>query len=505
MKSNTIKLFGVSLIFALLVSMMISCSSAQKKVEEPVQVQKTPEQIKNEMLWNEHNTFIGEKKDDPDIYWGEGIYSIGNDLGNAKIEAKKRALKDLSQKIEVQVTSELSNTLTEKDITSGKKYSTQVEEEFVSKIKTYTDQVITDVQGKDFIDYPEDGELTYFAYIDKSKYKEEVEKDLSTKRLMIKSAIQRGNNEFSDHRFLTALSGWIQAKHDLIRFFGNLPLEIDLDDGNIVEVNSYLESRLRAFLLNISISFIDDKFYYDAQGNVSGRPTVIAQYIDKTQSKYPLARFPLKVEFVKGSGETVSSIKTENYGQADIPINYVDPQNIFSTIEVMLDVKEIGGLDLFSIPNISTAVLNLKKTKTVALVVYFDVSGNLLVPHEVFNQVQSLFINNGFNVISLAEQVSVMDPNVFKEANNKNADYLYSVIVKTASVSQVGGYDNMYKASCGGSVSLFKLPQKNTAGSANIPTEEGFGVTRDGACWDALGNLKEIIYNKTTQIIESIL
>jgi len=62
----------------------------------------------------------------------------------------------------------------------------------------------------------------------------------------------------------------------------------------------------------------------------------------------------------------------------------------------------------------------------------------------------------------------------------------------------------MYKASCGGSVSLYKLPQKNIISSENIPLHEGFGVTREGACWDALGNLKEIIFKKTSDIIERL-
>ncbi len=506
MKETKIKLLQILLAIIIVLGFICSCSSAQKKVEEPIQVQKTTEQIKKEMLWKEHNTFICDKKDDPDIYWGEGIYSIGNDLGNAKIEAKKRALKDLSQKIEVQVTSELSRTLSGTEITAGKEYSSQIEEEFVSKIRTYTDQVITDVRERDFIDYPREGDLTYFAYIDKGKYKDKVEKDLSMKRSMIKSAVQRGDNEFRDHRYLTALNGWIQAKQYLRDFFGNLPLEIDLiNDGAIVEISSYLESKIKEFFLNVSISGIDDKIYYDAQGVVSGKPEVIAQYIDNPQNKYPLARFPLKVAFIKGSGEVVSDIKTENYGQADIPINYANPQNIFSTIEVSFDTDAIPGLDLFSLPNISRATINLKKTKTVALVVQFLISDEVIVPNEVFNKVQSLFIENGLNIISLSQQSTLLDPGIYQEAIDENADYLYSIIIKTASVAKVGGYDNMFKANCGGSISLNKLPQKNTVSSSNIPNADGFGVSRDGACWDALGNLKDTIFNKTTQIIESIL
>lgn len=492
---------SIILVVLLIIS---SCSIFQKSnsnSEKPSK--KKTEELEREKKLEKINEFITQMKSNKDIYWGEGIAPIEADLGQTKTLAKNRALKDLSEKIEVEVESKLNSILYESETAKGDKEYIVEKEELKRKIDTYTSQVLTNPQARDYIDYPRKGDLTYFTWINRSAYEEKVKKDIETKKMMITSAIQKGEDSFSNRRFLSAIKSWINAKNYLKNFFNNLPLNIKLEQGKNIEANSHIKSRIQEFFLNIRLSFLKENIYYDAAGNVSEGVKVVANYISPSRDKFPIKQFPLNCQFVEGEGEVISNLKTGNYGEAELTINYVEPVNLFSSIVVNIDTEKISGLAQFSLTNLPTAKLELKKTKTIAVIVYFDNINTVLKPQTIMNKVQAIFINNGLNTIELPISEDIMSEKTFLKASKSNADYLYSIIIKTKRVSSVGGYD-MYKSICGGSASLYKLPQNNKVASYNIPDVDGYAVDKKGACWDALGNLEDDIIKKTKDVIEKI-
>ena len=313
----------VVIVFILLTITIIGCGKEAIKEEQ----KKSPTEIKKEILRNEIKKIIESKKNDPTVYWGEGVSNIGNDLGKAKIEANDRALEDLTKTVEVHVQSDITRTLSGISMQTGKIYSEHIEDEIIEKTKIYTDQIIKDVMKKDYLDYPKDGFVTYFVYISKSKYKEKVEKDLETKKMMIRTTIINGNNEFENKNYMTALNNWINAYQYLDNFFGELPLRDDLNnDSNMVEVHSYIEGKVNKFFGRIQLSRLSSKHpnegngkvFYDMQGKVNIQPSVYIQYKNSDGEKFPIPQFPLNVEIVKGNGEIANNITTGNYGQAEI-------------------------------------------------------------------------------------------------------------------------------------------------------------------------------------------
>lgn len=505
------KLFVGLLMISLVTGCAVFKSSPVKK--EKAKPQKSPAEIRKAMMLTEAKNFIKTKKDDPNIYFGEGVANIGNDLGKAKIEAKDRALADLTKTIESHVQSDISRTLTGISVQTGKMFTDEIEEKIVQKTKIYTNQIVKDVNEKDYTDYPDNGYITYFVYISKSKYKEKVERDLDTKKMMIRTAILNGNKEFENRNFMSALNDWVNADTYLDNFFGDLPLRDDLNnDSSMVEVHAYIDGRISSFfgsshLSRLSASRPDGdkaKIFYDTFGNVNMQPSVYAQYESATGKKYPITQLPLKAEILEGEGKITEKIITGTYGQTELRINYIDPKNKFSTIKVDIDTDVINGLKKFSLPPLSSLTIKMLKEKSVALSVIFYNNSQPEKSPDLENRIKTLILDNGYSVVNFSIPGQSVDNKDVEKAKQTNADYLLVVNLATGGISQVGGYDNMYSANCSGSISLYNLQTGHVVATQNVPAESGFGVSAQGAGWDAFGKQIDVTLNKARNMIGRI-
>jgi hypothetical protein len=471
----------------------------KKKVEE---VHKSPEEIKLEIQYNEVKDFIDTKREDPDIYWGEGIANIGDDLGNARIESKDRALKDLSEKIEVHVESEFYRVLSGISQETGKKYSETIKDEIIQRSKIYTNQVITNTKEKFFTDFPRTGTMTYFVYISKKDYEEKVQRDLTIKKAKIRTGIQNGNVEFINKNYLNAIQNWLKAKEDTDNFFGQLPLQDDLDnDGNLEEINAYLYGKMNNFFGNSSLTCMYDEIFYNAQGELTQKPVILAQYTNDFGEKHNLIKLPLKAKFIQGNGIIHGNIQTETYGQAELQINQVDPTYRISSIHVEIDKQRMPGINLFSLPPMPSTLIELKKIKTIALSITFQNEDNIVEPEDLKNTIRTILLNSGFSVLSVLISNNNVNQSDIQAINDTNSDFLLFINTRAGISSTVGGYENMFATTCSGVVSLYKLPQGNVISSENIDETQGFGVSSTGAGWDAFGRLRDTIITNTINII----
>ena len=488
-------------ILIFLITILISgCARVPKEViiVEPI----SKEELEKEKLFNEAKNYIDTMKDDSDIYWGEGIANIGEDLGEAKLLAKDRALKELSRQIEVTVKIDITKTLTGSSVSTGEEYSEKIEDEISKKIKIYTNQIITDTKEKFFTDFPKTGTMTYFVYISKKDYEEKVQRDLATKKAMIRTGIQNGNTELMNHNYLNAIGNWIKAKEYTNNFFGQLPLQDDLDNNGIPkEINAYLYGKLNNFFGNTSLTCLYDEIFYDAQGELIQKPVILAQYISDIGERHPLEKLPLKAEFIQGTGIIQGNMQSETYGQAVLPISQVDPTYKITSIHIEIDKQRIPGIDLFSLPPMPSTLIELKKIKTIALSISFFNDEEMIEPDDLKNTVKSILLNSGLSVLSVLITGNYVNQDDIKAVNTTNADYLLFINARTGTSSTVGGYDNMFTTTCSGVISVHKLPQGNMISSENIDVSKGFGVSTKIAGWEAFGKLKDEILSKTKSII----
>ncbi|MEA3499911.1 MAG: hypothetical protein U9R41_02665 [Candidatus Marinimicrobia bacterium] len=496
-------------ILILLIIILIGCGKETVK-KEP---KKSMAEIEKEKVRAGIKGFIESKKNNPNVYWGEGVANIGNDLGEAKIQANNRALEDLTKTIEVNVQSDITRTLSGISMQTGKIYSEHIEDQITQKTKIYTDQIIKDVKEKSYLDYPKDGFVTNFVYISKSKYKERVKKDLETKRTMIRTAIIGGNEEFENRNYMTALNNWLNAYQYIENFFGELPLLVDLNNDSImVEVHSYIDGKINKFFGSIQLSRLtskqlnegNKKVFYNMQGKVNRQPSFYVQYENSNGEKFPISQFPLSAKIVEGEGKITNNITTGNYGQAELRINYIEPKNKFSTIKVKIDIDEINGLNKFSLPLLSSLTINLEKEKSMALSVKFYNYDQTEKSPNLESKLKTLLMDNGYSVANiLIKGFNVNDKDI-ENAKKTNADYFLAINLSSGNTSKVGGYDNMYTANCSGIISLYNLETGQIVATENIPVKSGFGVSAQGAGWDAFGKRINLTVDKTRNVIGKI-
>ena len=256
--------------------------------KKPVKVEQSLDEVKEERIRLEYQSEVEQKRFDTSIYFGEGIAPIGNDYGEAIILAKERALKDLSECIMVIVKSDVERTMLSKEIYTKDSHSEELEDVIKSKVKIYTEQLLTDLQGrKDYTDFPTKGNITCTVWLSKESYEQKVKKDLLSKKDIIMQTIKVGNEHFREERFIPAIQSWISARELIENLFGYSGLKGDVDSDGIEEILSvYLENRMTKLFANIQIQLSEDGFSYDISGKMNKKPMLYVKYIDDDLKKY---------------------------------------------------------------------------------------------------------------------------------------------------------------------------------------------------------------------------
>jgi hypothetical protein len=108
-------------------------------------------------------------KEDSDRFVGEGVAELKDfegDASKASAAAKERALGDLASNVRVQVTSDNVEKTESKD---GK-----VTEELKSASRSHADVALENVKTMEFKDFPDSGEVTVLASLDKEDYRRQL-------------------------------------------------------------------------------------------------------------------------------------------------------------------------------------------------------------------------------------------------------------------------------------------------------------------------------------------
>lgn len=431
--------------------------------------------------------FIQKIKTDRNNYWGEGIANIDKDLGQTKIDAKNRALGDLTQKIEIRIETELTTVLS----ASADKV---VKDEFNEKIGVYTRQVITNVKELYFIDYPKKRILTYIVYIPKSDFERQVSEDLEAKRLSLRQAIIDADRIFLEGQHMAALSGWISAAQAASSFFGRLPLQDDLDnDGTKEDVFQAIVGRTNRLLAGLTISFLNDKpIRYTSSGVLTSKPTIIVQY-EKDLVKTGVKAVPVSVDFSAGTGKCGNGYTTGEYGQIDVTA-IVDAAKLSSALTARIDVKRIQDLSGFIAGNLPTATLSLSKIRMVALSVFQSGSPDIILLQSLHNDLAAFLTKHGYAHVQHWFPKITPEKSEITSLIKQNIDYVLHVNISEPETGAVGDFKNMYMSRCSGNALVISATTGAVLGSASLPEVKGYGVNKKGAEGDAYGKLrKELI------------
>ncbi len=487
---SDVKMTGLALFIFVITLMLMACAGRKAAQKQSVRQNIRPEVQALEL-----------KKKDPDIYYGEGIAPIlDNDMGGALETAKKRALRDLSRKIQVNVEETISK-ITQSDMSGS---TENIREQFTQKVRTYTNSVLTNTKDLRAINYPAPGNITVLVYMSRAEYRQKVNEDLKSKKAAVRTAAQNGDQAFLRNEFMIAATNWARAYEQLQNFFGDLPVQDDLNgDGRPDDVREYLQQKMSQLFGNMELSFLLDQITYDANGTLTKRPMVQARFRHQTGADKAVANLPLKVEFISGKGQVLGRVMTNKYGVAELSLK-VDASYPQTEIAVGIDQQSIPGLNYFTLPQLSEARLTINKIKTVALAVLFNNNGRRSSPEALNNEIKNLLLNKGYLTMNFSTSGGQVSQSDLARATQANADYLLFVAIRANGGSTVGGYANMFASTVSGHVSLYRLPRGDEIAAERLPSVKGFGVSADVAGWDGYGKVKNAVIKKAQKIIESI-
>lgn len=478
------------LFIAISLTMLLACASRKELYKEEQKASLRPDVQSLQM-----------KKADETLYWGEGIATIGGDIGAAREQAKERALHDLSQKIQVNVEADISQVIQSNMSAS----SEDIRELFTQKVRTYTQSALTNTRDLFVVDYPASGNCTFLVFMSRAEYQRKVNEDLKMKKSAVRNAVENGDAAMKHSDFMLAANHWANARDHLNNFFGDLPLQDDLDkNGKNEEVHAYLQQKMGNLFGNIELSFLPDEISYDAAGTLSKKPIVQAKYEDANGRTQSIANLPLKVEFTGGKGRVSGNVITDNYGTAKLALT-VDASNPQTSIAVQIDKNAVDGLADFNLPRLAEAKMTFEKIKTIAIAVSFKNQSKRSTPDVLLNEIKNILLAKGFLTVDFSTASSRVTSTDLTRASTSNADYLLVVSLRSAGGGTVGGYSNMFASTVSGFVSLYKLPRGEQIATDQVHAAKGFGVSASVAGWDAYGKVKNKAMEIARRIIESAL
>ena len=481
----------------LLFTLLIGCTTGHEKRAEYMETSQ----------YQEANKYLEEKRKDLTIYYGEGIVEIGNNYAEARKEARQQALGSLSSQIEVAVESDLEVILTGSRRESGKEYNEEIKETVTNKTQTYTDQVLSNIKGnKEFIDYPFPGYITYFVYIDKAEYEEKVQKDLADKKNMLKSMFNSAEKELSNDNYSQALQTYGNTYGRIVDFFSNMPVELDTnEDGSTENLSVTITERVGNILTSLDLRGGDTRYTYDASGRLNTNPVVTLTYQEEKDKTVPVKSFPLTVNFIEGDARLPSSLFTGRYGQLELQIRDIDATKNKTSLVIEPDISEFPSLSEINLPHLPRLVITLEKLKTVIVSFVFVNNENVTIPRDMNSSLKSITLGKSLSVIVKNIESKVPTTESLQDAAETNANYLAHVYLETVEPSSVGGYDNMFSASGSGNISIYSLPRGDLIYSESVATVKGFGSTKEGVGWDALGKMRENVLSLYRKSLENAI
>ncbi len=429
---------------------------------------------------------IKEIKKNPEIYFGEAFADVKKFNGNlweTTKEARKRARQQLNEYIKVRVNTSLREVLK----VGRDEYKREIED--ITAL--YADKVLEEVAYDDYTDYPKKEMVTSIASVSKSVYKQTVLKELENKKAKIITHLRAGLKSLKAELVSQAIENFIQAKKWYEEFFHQVPLNMDLDnDGKIEEIGAVIDIYLTAILKSLEFSQKGKRYTYDLDGGVIKKPVVFVHYAEK-KTKIPVSGLPLKAKFVQGDGR-ISEMKlvTGDEGEVKISVEFVNPQNLETTIQVAVD---------FDVPDVAAPFyrIELEKIKGVAYSVVFKKDGKIFRPLSLKDIVKSVLSKYNYDIEEILIDRTEPTAGDIEKAVESNTDYFLIVSVERTASSRIGDYD-MYRTGVRSKILVYKLPERRLISSVEGPHSDGSGTSVSSAESNALVKIK----NELTSLLE---
>jgi len=477
----------------------------ERKKKEKEEEKRREEQAKQEMkekleMEKQRIRLIKEEIEkitkDEKLYYGRGMAELsefGGKKWNAIETAEDRARKELSMSIESKIKGSVIDILrtTEKGD----------EEQFKRIIEIYTDKTLNEVSTKSWEDYEKEGEITAIATLNKDVYKKKVDDDLKAKKSKIFTYVTAGIKAYRSKLFANAIGQFSQAKKCQNELFQNLPVNDDIDnDGKDEEIGAFIDIQLSNIINGILLKGKDEKLAYTITGSIPKKPWIFAHYIDKSET-FPVANLPLKSKFIKGEGKISNiNVLTGQGGDAEIPVEYIDPASKEAILQVEVDLSALGCENLTAPPYCR---VGFRKRQSIAYSVNFFNNDIRTEPKSLIADVKSVISDSIYGMLDYPIKTKEPTQDDISKVANLNADYLLVVTV-SANSNRMGDY-NFFKAYSSANVMIYSLPEGELISTiGEVPSGSGSGSTPSDAGLQAMNKIRGLIKSMVKEKIKEL-
>ncbi|MCX7957057.1 MAG: hypothetical protein N2643_04080 [Endomicrobia bacterium] len=423
-----------------------------------------------------------------ELYVGEAVTykSFNEEFGETIEKAKQRAINNLAMGIRVKIEAVVKDEI---NFTTGK----PLEEKFNRVIKTYVDDLLTNIQLKVYEHYPKKNAVTVIAYISKKIYDEFLEKRLKAQIEYIAEYISKGLLFINSNMVVAALRSFIQAQKLLEKEFNYLPLQYDIDkDGKLENLTITAETKIFEILQRIKFIPPKENIFFNADG-ILRKNFVIKTVFVNNSTEIPVENLPVKVSVIKGAAApSVISAVSNKLGEVEIKLNKVTAEmnEVQLLAEVDLDALDISSKLRYITP--PGCIINLAKTKKVMLICSHFCDKIVKEPQRVKSKIISLLHQQGFETESLVYKNTKLTDSEFDNARDKKADYLVFINL-FSQVNKLSEYD-MFISNLNAKIEIYSVKDKELISYIeNGLTSKGYGVDKENATSSAENEVSDKI------------
>ncbi|GAB1467570.1 hypothetical protein MASR2M64_02430 [Candidatus Cloacimonadota bacterium] len=394
-------------------------------------------------------SWVTQRPADPAYY--NAVVRFTKKVPNYAEMARDNALREISTQISVQIDSDIYLKETEDNgIPSA---------ELISQIRSSSRNKLNDIQL--YGSYENDKDYWAYYRLSKSSYKawRIEQRDLAVKQaLNLLTQFDAATNDAAVG--ITALLKALELTVDFT--------DLDLSTAyNGKEVNLYNElfNRLHRLPECLKLQIEQKNLAVTAKLR---RDHFIPSYIayEKDANQYPCASFPLVFSFVRGGGDLVKNVQTDNNGNTELQIKritlFTSPQQISLTIDKEYWLQSLENpvvKRMFSMLQFPVATINLQVSRPKAYIDYsFNNSSGATYQDLLMNKLQEL----DMEVVS---DISAADFTLRVIINSYEGDYVSTL--------------KLYSSQADATVELLDTKQKKSIYNTSVSGIKSTGSTRD--------------------------
>lgn len=284
----------------------------------------------NRLVAQKYPSWVEQRPVKQQFYIGIGSAVKDGSLSDYQQAAKDQALQDLSSEIQINISAEILQTITE---TAG-----IIEDDLRSQVRSSTK---ANLVGYEMVDAWEN-ESEYWVYyrLSKDLYAQQQRERRKTASALAEDFYLKGKQKEKQMDATAAVGFYIQSLAAIQEFLTQSPIRLTIEGKEI-----YLQNELIAALQDVmnAIQLSSPKGRLSGKANQAlDKPLVVSAFFRVDQDQLvPQKNMPLKFNFTKGKGELDTQVNTDSSGTGRSRISRLGAGQKLQLVLVQFDIDQI--------------------------------------------------------------------------------------------------------------------------------------------------------------------